>query len=51
MEESNQREHGDGLEETPQRLPYVPPTVELKGTLASSTLVSGDECVFDPPPC
>lgn len=40
-----------GQEEQAPRQPYVPPTLELRGSLASTTLVSGEECVFAPPPC
>ncbi len=40
-----------GKEEQAPRQPYVPPTLELRGSLASTTLVSGEECVFAPPPC
>ena len=30
---------------------YERPRVELRGSVAKSTLVSGEQCVFDPPPC
>lgn len=36
---------------TSARRPYQPPVLSLRGSVLSGTLVSGDECNFDPPPC
>jgi hypothetical protein len=34
-----------------ERLPYEPPRLTAKDSLARTTLQSAGECVFDPPPC
>jgi hypothetical protein len=33
------------------RRPYEAPRVWFRGTVERSTLLSGAECVLDPPPC
>ncbi len=34
-----------------ERLPYEAPRVVRREQIVTTTLVSGQECVFDPPPC
>lgn len=36
---------------TRARRVYVPPRSARRGSVEASTLVSGEQCVFDPPPC
>jgi hypothetical protein len=33
------------------RKPYQKPRIEKRVAIVANTLVSGQECVFDPPPC
>ncbi|MCC6214045.1 MAG: hypothetical protein IT376_04205 [Polyangiaceae bacterium] len=44
--------HGapEGATANPRRA-YIAPRTALRGSVEASTLVSGEQCVFDPPPC
>lgn len=40
-----------GEAQSPLRRPYEAPRILRREQIVHATLVSGEECVFDPPPC